>query len=187
MTELAIGIFGAEVVALISYDPRPTQSHICLAFIPDEIGGISAMVRFEDIINRLYREALVLAYQALNDRFWLEILNFKILEVFKTGIQAFNYPIVGLIPQNMRFYLYILAELSCRDEPSAEFKHVPVQYRAWNTREFGDFRDGYFENLWIGCRPTSSMPVTSKAVTTASSQPSGVFYRRAAMSLGGTS
>ena len=143
------------------------------------------MVRFEDIINRLYREALVQAYQVLEVRFWLEVLGVKLMEVFKTGFRALKYPIIGLVPKNMRFYLYIPAELSHRDEPTAEFTHVPLAYHAPNMSDFGRFQNGSF-------KPFDRVPSYIKharyieGLTTPSPHSSGAFYRQAMMSLDGT-
>ena len=178
-------LLGVEVVTLVSYDLRPTESHICLALVPDEICGTCAMVRFEDIINCLYREALVQAYQVLEDRFWLEVLGVKLIEVFKAGVRALKYPLIGLVPNKMRFYLHIPAELSHWHEPAAEFKHVPLVYDAPTISDFGHFRDGSFENL-------DRVPSYIKharyieGLTTPSPHSRGAFYRRAMMSLDGT-
>ncbi|MGI9503147.1 MAG: hypothetical protein ACR2RE_08855 [Geminicoccaceae bacterium] len=177
--------FDAEVVTLVSYDLRPSESHICLSFVPGEVGGATAMVRFEGIINSLYREALAQAYHVLEDRFCLEMMNIKIMEVLKVGIKALKYPIVGLIPNNMRFYLYVPAEFSHQAQPTAEFDHVPLIYRAPKLMEHGHFREASFEPL-DRVPPYIKHARYIEGLAMPSSQPSGVFYRRAAMLLGET-
>ncbi len=175
-----------QVVALIAYDLRPTESHICLALVPDEPDGASGWNELGKVFSQIHREAVVQASQAIRDHHGAEVFAAKIRELVRIGPRAFAYPIAGLIPERINFYQFIPAELACHREPRAEFRRVAMVYR------YDGFAGGYrFEE--VGSDLMDRAPSYIKharyieGLTTPSSEPSGAFYQRAAMSFGGTS
>ena len=174
-----------RMVALIAYDLRPTESHICLALVPDEPDGARGMNELGKVFSQIHREAVVQASQAVRDHHGAEVLAAKLREFVRIGPRAFAYAIAGLIPERIKFYQFIPAELACRREPRAEFRRVAMAYR------YDAFAGGYrFEE--VGGAPMDRAPPYIKharyieGLTTPSSQPRGAFYQRAAMSFGGT-
>lgn len=172
-----------RVVALISYDLRPTESHICLALVPDEPDGARGMNELGKVFSQLHREAVVQAGQAIRDHHGVEVLAAKIRELVRIGPRAFAYPIAGLIPERINFYQFIPAELACHREPRAEFRRVAMVHRY--NRLAGGYRFEEVESVPLERAP----PYVKHAryiegLTTASSQPSCAFYQRAVMSFG---
>ena len=174
-----------RVVALIAYDLRPTESHICLALVPDELDGVRGYNELGHIFSQIHREAIIQAGQAILDHCWVEVLAAKLRELAMIGPRAFDYAIAGLIPKRINFYQFIPAELDFYDEPRAEFRRVSMDYRYNSFIGAHQFEQG-------SCHPMDRVPSYIKharyieGLTTPASQPSGVFYRRAAMSFGGT-
>lgn len=136
-------LFCAEVVTLISYDLRPTETHICLTFVPDDPFGQTVISNVEQVATVIYREALANAAEARREgegrRSWRGRLGEAVSRIRREGLDALRFPDIALAPANMRFYLYVPSE--CGHYGRDQFMRVPMAYRQ------GRFENPDFEHF----------------------------------------
>ena len=174
-----------RIVALISYDLRPTESHICMALVPDEPEGRAGLNQLGYLFSRIHGEAISQAAQAIREHGGAEVIAAKLCELVKIGPRAFDYPIAGLLPRRMNFYQFIPAELDYREEARAEFRRVSMAYHRVSSMGGYPFQEG-------NSAPLDHVPPYIKharyieRLAIPSQQPCTAFYQRAAMSFGGT-
>ena len=93
-----------RVVALVSVDSRPTETHICLGDFPDHPDGVGLACNDEHILEVLYQEAL--EAERNEQKLWAEWFAERLGRWSNEGFDAFCYPRTGLTPANMHVYAY---------------------------------------------------------------------------------
>lgn len=93
-----------RVMALISFDLRPTKTHICLGCFPIHPDGACLASHYERVLEVLYQEALDAV--AGKPKPWVEWFVDRVDRWSTEGVDAFCYPQTGLTPANMQVYAY---------------------------------------------------------------------------------
>ena len=93
-----------RVMALISFDLRPAETHICLGEFPIHPDGAGLGRHYERILEVLYQEALDVGRS--RPKPWAEWFVERVDRWSSEGFDAFCYPQTGLTPANMHVYAY---------------------------------------------------------------------------------
>lgn len=98
-----------RVMALISFDLRPTKTHICLGCFPIHPDGAGLACHYERVLEVLYQEALDAV--GGKPKPWVEWFVERVGRWSTEGFDAFCYPQTGLTPANMQVYAYTPPEM----------------------------------------------------------------------------